>query len=246
MNDLSIFDFETNPVRVVTVGDAPWWVATDISTILGYRNAPDMVRMLDDDQRGTHLVRTLGGDQTLSIVTEGGMFTCVIRSKRPEAKRFLRWITDEVLPSIFRTGRYALPGYDPPPPQALDFEPARLMAGVAVVREARRLYGPVAARTLWVQVGLPPVTADAEAVLVTDPFAVPLLAYLADRAETTIQQAAEGMGIDAPDHSTRYRIGRLLAAWGWTPRNRKIARHRTARVFSRPPSMQTVEQEARP
>ena len=246
MNDFTIFDFETSPVRIVTIEERPHWIANDLSSILGYRDAPNMARMLDDDQSATHLVSSSGQQRAMLIVTEGGMFTCVIRSKRPEAKRFLRWITDEVLPSIFRTGRYDLAGYDPPPPQALDLDPQRMAVGINIVREARRLFGPLAARSLWVQVGLPPVLPDSEAVLETDPFAAPLLGWLADRAETTIQQAAAGIGIAMPDNSTRYRIGRLLRLWGWQQRQRKVARNRTARVFSRPPpraSDMTIDQE---
>jgi hypothetical protein len=125
--------------------------------------------------------------------------------------------------------------------QAIDLDPSRLVAGVSVVREARRLWGPAAARALWAQVGLPPCILDSEAVFDGDPIAAPLKAYLADKAETTIGQAAEGMGIDEPDWSTRQRIGRLLAMWGWTQRTRKVGK-RAARVFTRPASAVTIDQ----
>uniref|UniRef100_UPI00286E5CE3 hypothetical protein n=1 Tax=Novosphingobium sp. TaxID=1874826 RepID=UPI00286E5CE3 len=67
-----------------------------------------------------------------------------------------------------------------------------------------------------------------------DPLALPLKAYLVDKQETTISQAADGMGIEDLDWSTRYRIGKLLALWGWQQRTRKVAKHRAARVFTRP------------
>jgi len=116
------------------------------------------------------------------------------------------------------------PAYDPP----------RLMAGVAVVREARRLFGVTAARALWDQVGLPPIAADiSQAIEAADPMAVPLAAWLSDKMETTISQAADGMGLADIDWATRHRIGRLLMQWGWKSRVRKVGR-KTARVFHRP------------
>lgn len=220
MNDLSIFDFETNPVRVVTIDEQPHWVATDIATILGYSHGPSMLRMLDDDQKGVHLVHTLGGDQSLSVVTEGGMFTCVIRSKRPEAKRFLRWITDEVLPSIFRTGSYTAPGHEAPQLVELDqIDPARLTAAAAVVREARRLFGAPFARAIWPALGLPlpPITPA-----IDDGLAAALTTWLDGRDRLTYADIGHGLGIGAPDPAAKRRIGDILGAMGWTYRNTKF------------------------
>lgn len=177
---------------------------------------------------------TLGGIQEMNVVSESGMYQAIFRSRKEEAIRFRKMVTGELLPELRRTGKYQLHDHEPPPPQAIDLDPSRLVAGVSVVREARRLFGPGAARRLWVQVGLPPVVADSEAVFDGDPLAEPLKAYLADKQETTIQQAGEGIGLDDLDWSTRYRIGKLLALWGWRAANRKVAKHRTARVFTRP------------
>jgi|GEM_PF-2010562 len=225
MNELSIFDFETKPVRVVMLEEQPHWVATDISTILGYNHTPHMLRMLDDDQKGVHKVDTLGGAQELMIVTEGGMFTCVIRSKRPEAKRFLRWITDEVLPSIFRTGTYTMPGKDQP-----DFfaetannlesaDPARLTAAAAVVREARRLFGITFARAIWPKLGLPvPDITPA----IDDGLAAALASWVQDKDRLTYADIGHGLGIGLPDATAKRRIADVLAAMGWTWRNTKF------------------------
>lgn len=239
------FAFREKELRVLMIEEAPWWVAADLCELLGLGNVTMALKKLRPDQMTT-LNRVEGGNdltlnpiegkrhrRDLNIVCESGMWTLVLRSDRPEAVEVQMWLTGEVLPALRKFGFYQMPGFDPPPMQAMDLDPQRLAVGVSVVREARRLYGPMAARSLWVQVGLPPVTMDSEAVLDTDPFAVPLLAYLAGRAETTIQQAAEGIGIAQPDHSTRYRIGKLLKVWGWTPRNRKVGPNRTARVFTR-------------
>lgn len=108
------FDFEGQNVRVIERADGPWFVAADVSDVLGYRMASDMTRGLDDDEKGTHILRTLGGDQSLAIINESGLYSSILSSRRPEAKRFKRWVTGEVLPTIRRTGSYnARPGTFP-------------------------------------------------------------------------------------------------------------------------------------
>ena len=231
MTNLSIFDFETKPVRVVIVEDSPHWVAGDLAACLAYDHTPHMLRMLDDDQKGVHLVDTLGGPQSLSIVTEGGMWTCVIRSKRPEAKRFLRWLTDVVLPALRQTGTYTLPGHEPPEQfaeratNADDLDPARLTAAVAVVREARRLFGPRAARHVWRAVGLPDPDAFALAApahAFPDGLASALLEWVQGKDRLTYADIGHGIGIGAPDQAVRHRIADILTARGWTWRNTKF------------------------
>lgn len=234
MNALLSYQFDEEPVRVVMIAGDPWFVANDICRVLALTNPRKAVGDLDEDEKGVTTSDTLGGLQEMNVVSESGMYSLIFRSRKPEAKRFRKWVTSEVLPSLRRTGQYQMHDHEPPPPQALDLDPSRLMAGVSVIREARRLFGPQAARSLWVQVGLPPVVADSEALFDGDPLAVPLKVWLADQQETTIANAAEGIGMSDIDWSTRYRIGKLLAMWGWEARNRKVARGRTARVFSRP------------
>ena len=98
-------------VRTVVIDGEPWFVATDFAALLGYRDAPNMVRMLDDDEVATHKVssRSLNGHEQareVSIVSESGLYTLIVKSQRPEAKPFRRWVTHEVLPVIARTGYY--------------------------------------------------------------------------------------------------------------------------------------------
>lgn len=242
-NALLSYQFDDTPVRIVMVAGDPWFVANDVAKALGYREAYDMCRNLDADEKGAHNVHSLGGTQEMNIISESGLYAAVLKSRKEEAKRFRKWVTGEVLPSLRKTGRYQMHDLDPPPVQSIDLDPTRLSVGVAVVREARRLFGPAAARGLWQQVGLPPCVVDSEAVFDGDPIAEPLKAYLADRAETTISQAAEGMGITELDWTTRNRIGRLLAMWGWSQRTRKVGK-RAARVFTRPAAATIIEGEA--
>ncbi|WP_066738142.1 BRO family protein [Cupriavidus sp. D384] len=103
----SVFAFDSRAVRVVTGPDGlAWFVATDIASALDFRMASDMVRMLDDDEKGTQIVRTPGGEQEMLLISEAGLYAAVLRSRKEEAKRFKRWVTHEVLPAIRKTGGY--------------------------------------------------------------------------------------------------------------------------------------------
>lgn len=106
MKDLQIFNYQDTAVRTVLVDDEPWFIAADLVAILDIGRVHDAVRGLDDDEKGTDTIRTPGGDQQVTIVNEAGMYSLVLRSRKPEAKEFRRWITHEVLPSIRKTGGY--------------------------------------------------------------------------------------------------------------------------------------------
>ena len=109
-NALSVFDFEGSTVRVITdESGEPWFVASDLAKILGYRMASDMTRRLDDDEKGTRSVRTPSGVQQMTIITEAGLYVAILGSKVEGAQRFKRWVTHEVLPAIRKTGMYATP-----------------------------------------------------------------------------------------------------------------------------------------
>ena len=105
------FRFETREVRTLLIDDQPWFVATDIAKVLEYRNAPDMVRTLDDDETGTHNMRTrskngIKQSRQIIIINESGLYSSILRSRKPEAKRFKKWVTAEVLPAIRKHGHY--------------------------------------------------------------------------------------------------------------------------------------------
>lgn len=111
MNQIVAFDFESHNVRVVMDENAkPWFVAADVAQSLDYRMASDMTRSLDDDERGTQILRTPSGDQEMLVINESGLYSAILKSRKPEAKRFKRWVTHDVLPSIRKTGSYAAPG----------------------------------------------------------------------------------------------------------------------------------------
>ena len=105
--ELKKFDFKGNDVRVTIGADGePRWVASDVSKVLGIGRTHDMIRNLDDDEKGASTIRTLGGDQEVTVITESGLYSAILRSRKPEAKEFKRWVTHEVLPTIRKHGAY--------------------------------------------------------------------------------------------------------------------------------------------
>jgi len=107
LSNLQIFkNSEFGEIRTVTKDNEPWFAATDVAKILGYRMASDLIRRIDDEDKGTHIMSTLGGEQVLSIINESGLYASILGSKLDSAKRFKRWVTSEVLPSIRKHGGY--------------------------------------------------------------------------------------------------------------------------------------------
>lgn len=106
MEGIKIFERqEFGQVRVVDVNGEPWFVARDVCDCLELDLASG-ARGLDDDEKGLHTMQTPGGQQEMSIVSEAGLYSLILRSRKPEAKAFKRWITHEVLPTIRKTGGY--------------------------------------------------------------------------------------------------------------------------------------------
>lgn len=103
------FDYRDQPVRVVTINGEPWFMAADIAGVLDLGNMHSSLSSLDDDERGLHSMETPGGAQDVAIVSEAGMYSLILRSRKPEAKLFKRWITHQVLPAIRKTGAYGVP-----------------------------------------------------------------------------------------------------------------------------------------
>jgi len=105
------FFYEGREVRVILDEEnAPWWVAKDVCGVLGieWKGAGETgsLAALDEDEKGISKTDTLGGPQTIAIISEPGLYKLIFRSNKPEAKKFTRWVTHEVLPQIRKTGRY--------------------------------------------------------------------------------------------------------------------------------------------
>lgn len=112
-NALQAFAFDSHAVRTVMKDGEDWFVASDIAKVLSFAEAKDMTRMLDEDEKGRHIVPTPYGDQEMIIISESGLYTAILRSRKPEAKHFRKWVTAEMLPALRKTGRYALPSAPP-------------------------------------------------------------------------------------------------------------------------------------
>ena len=106
MNEL-IYSFRENNVRVIMEGDTPWFVAKDVCEVLEISHHRDALSRLEEDERGSVVVDTLGGKQNLSAVNEYGIYSLIFNSRKPQAKEFKRWVTHEVIPSIRKHGLYA-------------------------------------------------------------------------------------------------------------------------------------------
>lgn len=130
------FEFEGLQVRVITDEKGqPWFVAADVCSVLGIGNPRQAMSRLDDDEKGVISTDTPGGEQVMTTVNEPGLYNLVIGSRKPEARRFKRWVTHEVLPTIRRTGRYAIPGALAALPAAQqDSVSALLLIGQAVAQ----------------------------------------------------------------------------------------------------------------
>ena len=108
-NEIQQFDFKGNQVRILTDKKGePWFVAKDVCNVLGITNNRDAIGELDTDEKNTVVITDgIPGNPNKTIVSEAGLYRLVMKSRKPKAKEFKRWVTHEVLPSIRRHGVYA-------------------------------------------------------------------------------------------------------------------------------------------
>lgn len=109
MSNVIPFSFDGYAVRVLTRDDKPWFVLADVCSVLDIANNRDASNRLDEDEKGVVTTDTLGGAQEMSIINESGLYNLIFTSRKPEARRFRKWVTGEVLPAIRKTGSYGLP-----------------------------------------------------------------------------------------------------------------------------------------
>lgn len=106
-NELQVFRYtESHQIRTTVIDGEPWFVAKDIADVLGFGDATHATRGLDNDEKGLHIWETPGGNQSMTVISEPGLYKLIMRSSKPEAKQFTRWVTHEVLPSIHKSGMY--------------------------------------------------------------------------------------------------------------------------------------------
>ena len=109
MNEITVFENnQFGEMRTLNIDGEPWFVAADICRALEIKNNREAISRLDEDEKGVGLIDTLGGNQEMTIVSESGLYSLVLGSRKPEAKVFKRWITHEVIPAIRKTGVYSV------------------------------------------------------------------------------------------------------------------------------------------
>lgn len=114
MNELQIFNYHDTPLRTVEKDGELWWVLKDVCDVLGIARARDVANRLDSDEAVlTGVIDSAGREQPTYIINEPGLYNVILRSDKPEAKDFKRWVTHEVLPSIRQKGSYSVPAMSP-------------------------------------------------------------------------------------------------------------------------------------
>lgn len=107
MSNIQIFNYQSNEVRTVEMGGEPWFVLKDVCTVLGLTTPARVAERLDGDEVSqTHLTDSMGRKQETTVINESGLYNVILRSDKPEAKPFRKWVTSEVLPSIRKNGGY--------------------------------------------------------------------------------------------------------------------------------------------
>ncbi|WP_082652275.1 Bro-N domain-containing protein [Aureimonas sp. AU12] len=149
MSALKQFAFDGQPVRTVEIEGEPWFIGKDVAERLGYTN-PN--KAMADHCKGVanhHPLQTAGGMQEMRILSEPDVLRLIIGSKLPAAERFERWVFEEVLPSVRKTGRYG---------ETDNWEPS-VKLKLEMVKEARRIAGSDEAVKVWNALGLPQIGA---------------------------------------------------------------------------------------
>ena len=113
MPAISLFNFDGADVRIVDQNGDPWFVAKDVMDILGLDNATRAVSRIDEDDKADFTISKLSSNGTnqrrnYTIISESGLYSLILTSRKPDAKRFKKWVTSEVLPSIRKTGSYTV------------------------------------------------------------------------------------------------------------------------------------------
>ena len=141
MNALQVFNYNGNDIRITDDNGDIWFVAKDVCDILGLTNAREAMNALEDDEKSTVRISDgtspKGGNPNMNIISESGFYTLVLRSNKPEAKPFRRWVTKDVLPQIRKTGSYSLLKEQPKLPDGV-IDGARIIFEAAGLKDNQK------------------------------------------------------------------------------------------------------------
>lgn len=198
------FNYNDIEVRALTVDGEAMFVASDIAKALEYREAKDMTRSLDPDEKDRHPVPTPGGLQQMTVISEAGLFRVILQRQsgrlqnketKNRVKAFQRWVTHEVLPSIRKTGSYAVG-------QPVELTGPELMAKALIEANST-------------------LQAQAQALLEAKPKVEAFEAFLSSNGDYSVGEAAKVLARDHQIVTGEKRLFSQLEAWGWIYRNAK-------------------------
>lgn len=133
MSEITPFNFNGHAVRVIIIDGEPWWVAADVCEALEISNVTQAVGRLDEADLCQAEVSSGGQGRSVNVINESGLYELIVRSDKPAAKPFRRWVTTEVLPSIRKTGGYLPVQFDPDMQRIFD-----LTVGMQITRDEQR------------------------------------------------------------------------------------------------------------
>jgi len=160
---LQSFGFGDQLVRVFDRDGTAWFVANDVCASLEIENPRNAMARLEDDEKGVHTMDTLGGAQQMTIISESGVYALIFTSRKSAAKRFRKWVTQEVLPAIRETGRYEVPPPAANEDRVLDMQGVlgtsddrhAIKTALLLINTYKDLYGQQAGRDMLMKLGFP-------------------------------------------------------------------------------------------
>lgn len=193
MSELIPFDFRGTAVRVVSVDGEPWFVAGDVCFVLGYSNSRDATaKHVRDHQKRVSRIATPSGEQAATVVSEGGLYRLMMRARTALADEFQDWVTDEVLPTLRKTGSYAV----------------EKRAPQTYAEALRELAGEVEAREV----------AEAK-VAELEPVAKSWTQLAESAGDYSLREAAQILDRDPSISTGQNRLSKYLKQIGWTDRS---------------------------
>ena len=137
MAEIQVFTYQHREVRTVELNGEPWFVLKDVCEVLGISHITDTAKRMDEDEVGqTEVTDSMGRKQSTYVISESGLYNVILRSDKPEAKPFRKWVTSEVLPSIRKSGGY-IAGQDQLTPEELMAKALQVANKTLAEREAR-------------------------------------------------------------------------------------------------------------
>lgn len=192
MIEIIPFAYQDSEVRTLTLDGQPWFVAADLTNILGLTNPSVALSRLDEDERSKF---NLGRQGEANIVNEPGLYSLILASRKPEAKAFKRWVTHEVLPSIRKTGSYTVG-------QPVELTGPELMAKALIEANST-------------------LQAQAQALIEAKPKVDAFEAFLSSTGDYSVGEAAKVLARDHQIVTGEKRLFSQLEAWGWIYRDAK-------------------------